>query len=402
VVKKIARQVARGLLIALLTLALFELCALIYVKAALHRSPGSLRDEYRAALATHNTRRTGQSLFARADPLFGYVSGRFYANNFGFESRKRFPYAKQPGEFVVGIFGGSVAGQLGLFLEDHQDASGAALQARLPAVAGKVVFVNFGMGGYRQPQASRVFATFADTVDLAINVDGFNEMYFVTPAHFIEYPGFTDALSGSAVQREREEELKRVHDRRGYFLELPERSLLGWSSGYYVVWRWLDGRLQRRAQELSNALFGGDWPGKPYYTQSPAQVRELGAKNWAKYTRLQWASAKALQKRSFYFLQPNQHLGLKPLSASEAQLIEGSTVYKSDAIREGYRYLQAELVDLRRRGVPVFDLTPAFAGQGDTLYVDDCCHLGARGHELLWQRMIEVMAREWVTAEPRQ
>ncbi len=58
-------------------------------------------------------------------PYFGHTMFRNYglANNDGFYTDKRYPYAKAPGEYVIGIFGGSVAMQI--------VADGAALAARL-------------------------------------------------------------------------------------------------------------------------------------------------------------------------------------------------------------------------------------------------------------------------------
>ena len=52
------------------------------------------------------------SLKYRSHPFFGYVCDKSYVencNNHGFISEHDFPYEKKEGEYVLGVFGGSVA-----------------------------------------------------------------------------------------------------------------------------------------------------------------------------------------------------------------------------------------------------------------------------------------------------
>lgn len=78
------------------------------------------------------------------------------SNNFGFYDRRDYPTA-DPDEFIVGIFGGSVAHSLAI-------RAGARLAEQLesaPLAAGReVVVLNFASGSYKQPQQVLILAYF--------------------------------------------------------------------------------------------------------------------------------------------------------------------------------------------------------------------------------------------------
>lgn len=87
-----------------------------------------------------------------------------------------YPYVAKSDEYVVGVFGGSVAHSF-------------ALQARLQfewllseryAGGRKVVLLNFAIGGHKQPQQLTTlsyFAAIGQKFDMVLNLDGFNEAW---------------------------------------------------------------------------------------------------------------------------------------------------------------------------------------------------------------------------------
>jgi hypothetical protein len=121
----------------------------------------------------------------RLHPYFGFIGpydqdfGSFQTNNLGFLQRDKvsIPVVPGPNDLIVVIFGGSVAESLatnmtgGLALRD-------SLQA-LPALAGKrIVLLNMAQGAGKQPQQliELVYLlALGQRIDIAINVDGFNE-----------------------------------------------------------------------------------------------------------------------------------------------------------------------------------------------------------------------------------
>ena len=101
-------------------------------------------------------------------PYFGYVmrdrpgvaqQQEFYLNNHNFLQLRAYVLAhpgccdlpvrdQKPGEFVVGIFGGSVAAAVAMAAQNEDRL--AQLLARAPKFAGRnVVVLNFAVGGYK-------------------------------------------------------------------------------------------------------------------------------------------------------------------------------------------------------------------------------------------------------------
>ena len=70
-------------------------------------------------------------------------------NAFGFRSEIEDYRELGEDDFVIGIFGGSVANELTLL---GGDTIVATLSERRPELAGRIRILNFGLGGYKQPQ----------------------------------------------------------------------------------------------------------------------------------------------------------------------------------------------------------------------------------------------------------
>lgn len=201
-----ARAVASGLAIVALTLGLAEGVAQVVARTALRLTPHRARLERQALLAkipadatsssggaatpltpTHR-RYIDMAYGARYEihPYFGHTMFRSYglANNHGFYTDKAYPYVKADHEYVIGIFGGSVAMQIA--------GGGEALAARLrPGLRArgfdKVTVLPFAAGGWRQPQSFYALVYYLDSIDMAILVDGFNDMVTLSAAQLHAY-----------------------------------------------------------------------------------------------------------------------------------------------------------------------------------------------------------------------
>ncbi len=98
------------------------------------------------------------------------------ANLFGFFSEIHDYREVDREDFVVGIFGGSVANNL---VNVGGAALTEALEARSPAWKGRVEILNLASGGYKQPHQIFVLTEMillGVPFDLVINLDGFNEV----------------------------------------------------------------------------------------------------------------------------------------------------------------------------------------------------------------------------------
>ncbi len=162
------------------------LAAEILGAALFYRSTGSLIyfNEPKPAPAAADPR-----MKRHLHPYFGYTGpysyrGSFYkTNNLGFtqiEKPREVPFKPEPNDFVVFVFGGSVASRL-VNPEYGGTSVQQAIQA-LPQLAGRnVVVYNMAQGPGKQPQQLMELAYLiaaGQHIDLVLNVDGALEFAF--------------------------------------------------------------------------------------------------------------------------------------------------------------------------------------------------------------------------------
>ena len=91
-------------------------------------------------------------------------------------------------------------------------------------------------------------------------------------------------------------------------------------------------------------------------------------------------------------LVPNQYVpDSKPISAEELENAWAPNSNFARWARIGYPLLQEAGAGLRAGGVRFHDLTGVYRGVEEPVYRDHCCHLNARGHELLGQAVAELI-----------
>jgi hypothetical protein len=116
----------------------------------------------------------------------------------------------------------------------------------------------------------------------------------------------------------------------------------------------------------------------------PLSMKEMVKKSveiWARYTRSQAKLAKAEGIRSYFFLQPNQYVpGSKLLSETEKQ---AAYLGRRPPVEFGYAEFEMEISKLRRSGVHAHSLANLFRDVSETIYVDNCCHVNAKGNLLI-------------------
>lgn len=304
-----------------------------------------------------------------------------------------------PGQFVVGVVGGSVAN---IFATTGVRALREELR-RSPRVAGKrIVVVNAAVPGFKQPQQlltlSYLLALGAH-FDLVVAIDGFNEVALpvaenVPMGVFPAYPRSWLSLVGEydAELRQAVGELsylRRIRsERAGWLLQSPLR----WSFTARLVWDSLDRRLGRQIEKhqevvAARAKDGYRSPatqGPPYEVESREQLFQDLTSIW---TRSSLAMADLCRGRGIAYhhvLQPNQYLaGSKPLGPEELEHAWKEDHPYRQPVIEGYPHLIAAGAELRARGVSFQDLTQVFADVEEPLYFDECCHFNRAGNALL-------------------
>jgi len=307
-------------------------------------------------------------------------------------------------DFVVGLFGGSVAFNLAL---EGGDAVIRRLEKLRPELRGRIRLINLAFGGYKQPQQLNLLAQcilLGVPLDVVVNLDGFNELALgVSDASRGDHPLFpyrdylalaVDFASGSPSEAEIEATalllINRRHTatQRGFAQRHPRwaaSALLRAAIGYRV--RLGEARsveLERGLSELGNSrsdsLASLDDP----CLGESLPCLQLIADIWRDASLSMAALSERFGVVYLHLLQPNQHLeGTKPLSEEERQRFYNPRRLWSRATVAGYPLLLAHGEELRRQQVDFRDLTGVFRDHPETLYRDPCCHPGPLGNRLL-------------------
>ena len=312
------------------------------------------------------------------------------------------PRQRQEGTVVIGLLGGSVAEDVKPFLQDALNRWFAANQRpRQPVVRA------LAGGGTKQPQQALIVA---DTVlrggefDLIVNLDGFNELHGSGTLNARE-----DAFPFFPLWWNRRVGLTRAEISRAGQIGLLRReqarraaagatSLWRGSALFGLAHRWRQERIAAAIIRLNHELAAaatdyslekhgpGNWPERGELFPEAARI-------WYRSSVMLARLAAMTGADYYHFLQPNQYVpDSKPLSPEERKSAYDPLRSDKRSVEKGYPLLRAFNRDLQKQGINYFDLTGIFAANAETLYRDTCCHLNARGNELLAAAMVERMA----------
>lgn len=329
--------------------------------------------------------------------------GGFGIHPWGLVGDLDLPQEKDPERVVVAIFGGSVA-QLFSFegapqLVEHLE--------RDPRYADKQIeILRLAWGGYKQPQqlmALNYFLTAGAQIDIAISIDGFNEVALsltenvengVASIYPRSWPWRVRDLPDPHLRRMIGATVYHEQARRALssvFSQGPQSHLYSWN----LLWKILDRRVRiliERA-ELRVRRAGGrtrEGDERPYVERGPFVPQGTDTAlddivgQWRRASRAMHHLCESSGIRYHQFLQPNQYVeGSKPMSADErAVAIREDHPYR-DAVVRGYPQLRAAGAELAAAGVDFHDLTPLFADVEEPIYADDCCHVNELGNAML-------------------
>jgi hypothetical protein len=313
--------------------------------------------------------------------------------------------AADPAKLVVGMFGGSVA--------DVFAAAGApALRAALaPALRGReLVLLSLGAPGYKQPQQLTTLAyllALGAHFDVVVNLDGVNDVALpsieLTPlgvAPFYPRGWFARAS-------ELRPELRLAIGRIALYEDLRARAAAialsrpwRWSFTAALLWRVTDRFASARIAAGEAALLAAPGTGRDDQARGPELPGFAGddaypaiAGLWMRSSLQMHRLCSGLGIAYYHALQPNQYVpGSKPMGDAERRV-----AFREDSpfrvpIERGYPLLRQAGGELAASGVPFVDLTDLFSAVSEPVYADDCCHLDARGNELLAAALARVIA----------
>jgi hypothetical protein len=380
------------------SLAICELIARVVAKgdAAAERaafieavSPGQLAPGSPAV-----TRGDG-SVSYRIHPYFGYTFNPNPPNigPQGFAKSAGTLYPKAPGEFVIGIFGGSVAGQV--------SGWGKILVKRLLPVVQKrgyqrVTVLSYAVGGWRQPQSFHALLPVLPALDLVVNVDGVNELAELDPLNLPNQPAdFPAPYIFNPLAHDLGEETTMRHAELFSRMSSARSTTrvfgappLRWSRLAHLVWRVWSKRARKKIDALREEEQRSDHLDWSNYepARTPAEIEAVRDRYMIRWFDLIRYSRLICESRGvpfFDFIQPNQHpAGRKPLSKEERAMMDASPVKPTFYTPFYVRLEQAEKT-LRGEGIEYHFLGDLFKDHAETLYIDACCHLNDSGIEML-------------------
>lgn len=335
----------------------------------------------------------------RLHPYFGYVSSVS-------SDHLTVPIKPDPGDFVVAVFGGSVASNLvgaprgGRSLRE-------AIQALPSMVDRRVRVIRMAHGGYKQPQqliALSYLLAMGQHIDLAINVDGFNEFALgyenyrsdVDPSlpagmimgplalemqqansspEYYELAYRASSAHATSVQHDREAGDARTGIAFAYHTVL---SAVHRATEASVLPRYQELLRESREWAAQKRSIGIDRPAPGPAETSTERLFSI----WLDSDRQMRLLLQGNHVPYLHVVQPNQYFTQHKFSADEAKIALSLPADHSHrlGVQAGYPLLAQRARQLTSEGI-VFSLD-LFDNQTEAMYIDNCCHYTKAGETL--------------------
>ena len=319
------------------------------------------------------------------------------------------PPRRADGVVLIGLLGGSLAW---FVAPDFQDA--LEVWFREHDIPLRPVVLELADYAMKQPQqAIQITNTLAlgGEYDIIANLDGHNELILAHENYFNSgvspyYPFYWQSLLSGQLTDAEKALVSRIHAQRQ-----RQHRLAAWSAAapwrrsalYGIVNRYLRERTAAQILTLNRELAAarpGEYSlqryGPPLALLPPPDAYDLSRSTlrvWYRGSVMLHELSRAAGAEYYHFLQPNQYVpDSKPLSDRELAMAYDADGRSAMAYRDAYPLWQRLGAELRQQGVNYHDLTQIFADNQETLYRDDCCHLNARGNELLAANMVQRLA----------
>ena len=313
------------------------------------------------------------------------------------------PPRREDGVVLIALLGGSVG--LGV-----TDAFRSALEAwfRDNDLPLRPVVLGLAYNGMKQPQQIMQVAntlSLGGEFDLIVNLDGYNEL-FEAHANYFEYgisPFFPlwwqQLITFTAEDKLRVGQIAVARARQERLRAQARAAPWRWSALYGIIGRYRLERVERQVVALNYELAapeGGyslERQGPQWDFQDQYDLRLTALRVWYRSSVMLRDLSRTAGAEYYHFLQPNQYVpDSKPLTDEERAIAYNPQSGSIVTYNHAYPQLLRLGDELRRHGVNYHDLTQIFADNRETLYSDDCCHLNARGYELLADAMVRRLA----------
>ncbi|MEG4120774.1 hypothetical protein QUA43_25310 [Microcoleus sp. N9_B4] len=355
--------------------------------------------------------RLNQSIVERFHPFFGFIQKPsadfrpgFKVNNYGFISPYDYPLKKtKKNQFIIGVFGGSVASNYGVF--EVQNKILPQYLKQLPGLKDKeFVILSFATGGYKQPQQLLIlnyFLALGQEMDLVVNIDGFNEVALsnlnnknqvdlAMPS--IQHILPLTSLANNSLSTKAMKTTIRIQENKA-------RINQGLSSLQNCFFAACDALTSVYVQNLVNNYKTDvikfekertqqkkDDSGSVIYINTNKSVLqdslafEQMAQNWVKSSIFMHKVLSASNVPYFHVLQPNQYYQTKRVfGEAEKQIAFNKDTPYAKSVQIGYPALFKKFPNLEKNNINLVNAVNVFDKTKDAVYVDSCCHYNQAG-----------------------
>ncbi|MBD1883268.1 hypothetical protein [Microcoleus vaginatus] len=355
--------------------------------------------------------RLNQSIVERFHPFLGFIQQPgpdfrpgFKINNYGFISPYDYPLKKtKKNQFIVGVFGGSVASNYAVF--EVQNKILPQYLKQLPGLKDKeFVILSFATGGYKQPQQLLIlnyFLALGQELDLVVNIDGFNEVALsnlnnknkidlAMPS--IQHILPLTSLANNSLSTKAMKATIRIRENKARIsqgLESLQHCYLAACDALTSVYvqnlvnnyktdviKFEKERTKQQKNDSGSVIYIN--PNMSVLHNSLA-FEEM-AWNWAKSSIFMHKVLSASNVPYFHILQPNQYYQTKRVfGEAEKQIAFNKESPYAKAVQIGYPALFKKFPNLEKNNINILNAVNVFDKNKEAVYVDSCCHYNKAG-----------------------
>jgi hypothetical protein len=404
--KHIVKLVAINILVFVVLLELIAAAIYFFNHKALFYT--HKHDVQRAAVPDSPVdRQVAQLTDKRFHPFFGYThkAAAKDTNNYGFYSPYDYPLKKEKENwYVIGIFGGSVAND---FYQEGRERLTERLKRHALFADKEIIYLNYALGGYKQPQQMQIltyFLSIGQQLDMAINIDGFNEMIFCfnnnrlnvdiampSAQHFLP---MRDLMDSGTVTGEKLETIWKIQAYKKDLNRVNDKLKHTKLASLYLIYSSYSKYLYKKYRSQLVRFDTLIKPAKPGTEDSIVNIKYTPASGdepvllaevvtlWYRTSFIMSSVMTARGGRYFHFLQPNQYYAKKTFTEKEQETALDHQLAYSFLVKKGYPVLQKAVQALKTNHVNAFSAVGIFDNVKETVYIDKCCHFNRLGNEL--------------------
>ena len=273
----------------------------------------------------------------------------------------------------------------------------------------EIVVLNFGNGGYKQPQQLLILSYFlalGQELDLVINIDGFNEVALSnlnnkaeveigmpSVQHILPLTGLAnnnlppEAMSSIVEINETKKHLKAGIDKLQTcqlalchaVTSLQVQQLV---KNYQQAVVKYDSQVKQSHLDRANSSIV--YIPKADSVFEDAAAFDKMASMWYKSSIGMNQILSSRKIKYFHFIQPNQYYPTKrAFTAKEKEIAIDKKSPYIEGVKKGYPVLLSKVDDLQKAQVNVFNAVNILDNTKETVYKDACCHYNSLGEEVL-------------------